>query len=256
MVSCEMDRARAALAAGDHDLAATACARLLERYPAFAAAWSLLGDAERGRDDDPAASRAYAAALARDPRLPNAWLGLALLAEGRGWLDDALAYCQVAWELVPERADLRGTLERLATARYGPGGALELSRPALAALHLRAGRPERAAREYDAALADLPERIDLRLGLAEALWRLGLDDDAAAICASVLETRPEAAPALLFLAEIEHRRGSVALAGDLAHRLRAVDVDGAVVAAAAAAHPRSAIGWLIEDESAGAGKPV
>ena len=256
MVSREMDRARAALAAGDHDAAAATCARLLKRHPAFAAAWRILGDAERGRGDVPAAGRAYAAALARDPRFSDAWLGLGLLAEGRGQLDDAVAYCQVAWELAPERADLRGTLERLAAARYGPGGALELSRPALASLHLRAGRPERAAREYDAALADLPERIDLRLGLAEALWRLGLDDDAAAICASILETHPEAAPALLFLAEIEHRRGSVALAGDFARRLRAVDVDGAVVAAAAAAHPRSAIGWLVEDEPAGAGKLV
>ena len=256
MVSREMDRARAALAAGDHDAAAATCARLLKRHPAFAAAWRILGDAERGRGDVPAAGRAYAAALARDPRFSDAWLGLGLLAEGRGQLDDAVAYCQVAWELAPERADLRGTLERLAPARYRPRRALELSRPALASLHLRAGRPERAAREYDAALADLPERIDLRLGLAEALWRLGLDDDAAAICASILETHPEAAPALLFLAEIEHRRGSVALAGDFARRLRAVDVDGAVVAAAAAAHPRSTIGWLVEDEPAGAGKLV
>lgn len=230
----EMATARAVLAAGDFSAAAAACQRLLARYPAFAAAWQLLGDAERGRGDAPAAGRAYAAALARNPRLPDAWLGLGLLAEERGRLDDALAYCQVAWELAPDRADLRGTLERLAGERYGPGGTLELSRPALATLYLRAGRLERAARELDAALAALPERIDLRLGLAEALWRLGYDDDAADICAAVLETRPEAAPALLILADIERRRGAVALADDFAGRLRAVDPDGALAAAAAA----------------------
>ncbi len=243
-VSGEIDRARAALATGGHDEAANACARLLARYPAFAVAWRMLGDAERGRGDVQAAGRAYAAALARDPRSPEAWLGLGLLSEGDERLDDAVAYCQVAWELAPERGDLRETLERLAARRYGPGGALELSRPALATLHLRAGRPERAAREYHAALAQLPERIDLRLGLAESLWRLGLDDDARAASSAVLESYPEAALALLILAEIERRGGDGGHAASLAGRLRAIDPDGALVADAAERHPGAALGWL------------
>lgn len=237
--------AQLALAGNDADAAARISEQLLERFPAYAAAWWLRGDIERARGDPPAAGRAYAAALTRNPRLPDAWLGLGLLAEEHGRLDDAVAYCQVAWELAPARTDLRGTLERLAEARYGVGGALELSRPALAALHLEAGRFRRAAREYDAALADLPERLDLRLGLAEALWRLGYDDDAAAICAKLLQLRPEAAPALLVLADVERRRGAHDQSNDLARRLAAVDPDGALVAAAVARYPDSGLSWLV-----------
>ena len=234
----EVGRARVALAAGDLDRAAAVCAGLLTRFPGYAAAWRLLGDAERGRGDARAAGRAYAAALARDPRLPEAWLCYGLLAEERGRLDDALAYCQVAWEQAPERADLRSALERLAGLRFGIGGALELSRPALAVIHLRAGRRERAAREYTAALTALPDRLDLHLGLAESLWGLGHDDDAEAICVYVLATHPEVALALLILAEIERGRGASVLTDDLRRRLLASDPDGALAGAAVAAHSR------------------
>lgn len=230
-LASEIEAARALLAAGDPGAAAGAGRRLLERYPSSAATWRLLGDAERARGDVPAAGRAYAAALARDPRCPDAWLGLALLAERRDQLDDALAFCQVAWEVAPERSDLRATLERLARLRHGEGVALDLSRPALATIHLRAGRFERAARELHAALEALPERVDLRLGLAEALWRMGRHDDAARACDAVLAVRPEAATALLILADIERRRGDGVTPGFLVERLAAVDPDGSLAAA-------------------------
>ena len=234
-----LQQAQDAISGGNYRSAVTTCSRLVKQFPSYAAAHRLLGEAylEQGLSAD--AERSFTAALAGNPRQPFAYLGLGLLAEDRGATDTALAYCQVAWELSPQLAQLREPVVRVSTRRYGADGQLQLTRAALAQLHANASRLRRAANEYRAALADLPERIDLKLGLAEALWRLGVNDEAAGLAAQVLEQQPDAVQALVIQTDLERRAGSALRAAELLARLRAVDPDGDLAESMLAGHEQA-----------------
>lgn len=246
-------QAQDAVNGGDYASAAATCGQLVGQFPAWAAAWRVLGEAWREQGQHADAERAYTAATTRALRSPSAWLGLGLIAEDKGASESALAFCQVAWELAPQGQHLRETLTRVAMRRYGSDGELQYSRAALAQLHLNAGRLRRAAAEYRRALAALPDRVDLQAGLAECLWRMGQDGEAAARSRAILERFPEAVHALVILADIEHREGNARRAEELLKRLRAVDPDGAVAGAMAALNPHADRGWL---ELAPAGIPL
>lgn len=244
-ISEALQQAQEAINSGNYRAAVATCSRLVQQYPTYAAAHRLLGEAwlEQGQNSE--AERAFAAALAGNPRHPWAYLGLGLIAEDRGAVDPALAFTQVAWELAPNVAQLREPVRRTAMRRYGADGRLQFTRAALAHLHANNGRLQRAAAEYRAALAELPDRIDLRLGYAEVLWRMGQDAEAAGICRDVLEQHPDAIQALVILADIEHRGGDERRAEGWRARARMIDPDGSVTEAMLAANPRADQEWLM-----------
>ncbi|MBX6342303.1 MAG: tetratricopeptide repeat protein, partial [Thermomicrobiaceae bacterium] len=221
-----VERAQEAIRGGDYRGAVETCRRVLGQFPEFAAAHRLLGEAYLEQHDGPNAQRAFHETLLRDPQNVPAYVGLGLLAEERGDARAALAYLQVAWETAPHRRDLRDHVVRLSQRLYGADGTLHLTRPALASLHCRAGRWSRAAAECAAVLAEHPTRIDVRLRMAEALWRGGDDAGAAAACRAVLAEAPLAVVALLILADIERRQGHTDEAARLLERARAVDPAG------------------------------
>jgi tetratricopeptide (TPR) repeat protein len=225
-----LQQAQQAIDGGDYGSATTTCLQLVNQFPGYASAHRLLGDAyrEQGQPDD--AERAFAAALARNPRHPGTSLGLGLIAEDKGANEAALAFCQVAWELAPHQTALREPLTRVSLRRYGSDGELQLTHAALAQLHARSSRLRRAISEYRLALAALPARTDLKVGLLEALWRLGSDDEALLLAREIVEQQPECAPALVVLADLEHRSGNNRRADEVLKQLRGVDPDGALVA--------------------------
>lgn len=245
VLSTAMERAQHALNGGDYRGAAETCNRIVAQFPTFAAAYRLLGEAqlEQGRATD--AERAFAQVLTRDPRQPEAYLGMGLIAEERGVLESSLAYCQVAWELAPQQPQFREPVVRVASRRYGGDGHLQLTHAALAQLHLNASRLHRAAAEYQRALVELPDRVDLWLGLATAFWRLGRDDDAGEIAHEFLKEQPELGQALVMAADVEHRRGNATTAQGLLDRLRRVDADGSLVAEMVAANPHADAAFLL-----------
>ena len=250
VLSTAMERAQQALNGGDYRGAVDTCNRIVAQFPTFAAAYRLLGEAQLEQGQAADAERAFAQALARDPRQAEAYLGLGLIAEERGVLESSLAYCQVAWELAPQQPHFREPVVRVAGRRFGGDGYLQLTHAALAQLHLNAARLHRAANEYQTALVELPDRIDLWIGLALALWRMGRDDDAAEIAREFLNEHAELGQALVILSDIEHRRGNDAEARRLREQLRRVDADGELASALVAANPRAARDFLLlsEDE--------
>jgi|GEM_PF-1008864 len=245
-----LQQAQQAIDGGDYGSATTTCMQLVSQFPGYASAHRLLGDAyrEQGHPDD--AERAFAAALARNPRHPWTSLGLGLIAEDQGANEAALAFCQVAWELAPHQAALREPLTRVSLRRYGSDGELQLTHAALAQIHARASRLRRAIAEYRLALAELPTRTDLRVGLMEALWRLGSDDEALQLAREISEQQPECAQALVVLADLEHRGGNARRAEEALQRLRAVDPDGAIVAEMLSVNARAAHQFLAVDPAA------
>jgi tetratricopeptide (TPR) repeat protein len=225
-----LQQAQQAIDGGDYGSATTTCAQLVSQFPGYASAHRLLGDAYREQGQADEAERAFAAALTRHPRHPETCLGLGLIAEDQGSNEAALAFCQVAWELAPNRTALREPLTRVSLRRYGSDGELQLTHAALAQMHASASRLRRAIAEYRLALAQLPARVDLQIGLLEALWRLGTDGEALQLARGIVEQHPESAPALVILADLEQRGGNTRRADELLKRLRAVDPDGAIVA--------------------------
>lgn len=259
-ISDAIQQARQAVEDGDYRSAIQSCNQLVNQFPDYAAAYRVLGEAylEQGQTAD--AEQAFAQSLLRDPRQPWVYHGLGLIAEEQNVLDNALAFCQVAWELAPNFAQLRDPVIRIATRRYGADGQAQLTGAALAQIYANTARLQRAAVEYRGALAELPDRLDLKLGLAETLWRLHKEDDAAEVCREVLQDHPATIQALVILADIEGRAGNSAEATDLRARVRATDPDGAITATMLSrnAHADSAALLLAADampvvnESAGA----
>lgn len=232
-------QAQTAFDSGDYRSAVETCSRIIDQYPHYTSAQRLLGQAYLEQGQPAEAESWFARLLAHDPREADAYLGLGLIAEDRGVIDHALAYCQVAWELSPEQARYRDTITRIAERRYGSDGRLRLTHAALARIHANAWRLRRAVKEYQSALIALPDRIDLWMGLAEVLWLLGEDTDAAEIAREFLKDHSELMPALVILADIEHRRGDAAEAERYRERLRHIDPDGVQTAAMVARNPRA-----------------
>ncbi len=221
-----VQQAEDAISGGNYQLAVETCRRVLGQFPEFATAHRLLAEAHLEEGDVNDAERAFHETLQRDPQSSAAYAGLATIAEKRGDVQNALAYAQVAWEIMPQRADLRDRVASLSERVYGKGGRLHLTRAALTSLHFRAGRWSRAAAEAASVLADHPTRVDVQLRMAEALWRRGSLPAAASACLAVLESAPSAVLALLMLADVERRQGSQETAEQLLNRARAIDPDG------------------------------
>lgn len=221
-----VQQAEEAISGGNYRLAVETCRRVLGQFPEFATAHRLLAEAHLEEGDIVAAERAFNETLQRDPQSSAAYAGLATIAEGRGDINGALAYAQAAWEITPQRADLRDRVAALSERLYGKDGRLHLTRAALTSLHFRAGRWSRAAAEAASVLAEHPARVDVQLRMAEALWRRGSLAAAASACRAVLESAPSAVMALLMLADIERRQGNQETAHQLLDRAHAIDPDG------------------------------
>ncbi|HMA36329.1 MAG TPA: tetratricopeptide repeat protein, partial [Chloroflexia bacterium] len=180
-------RAKAALAAGDTERATAITQHILRYYPHYLDAYRLLGEIylERGRPDE--ASRFFSHVLNADPQSVLAHVGRAIIAEERGQIDSAIDSYERAFEIDPSIAELRGELLRLYTVRYGSAGATIRTTPSgLAYVHLRAGLREAAINELSYVAQVRPDRWDIEVALAEALWRNEQLDEAAAVAGDIL----------------------------------------------------------------------
>lgn len=238
-ISDALQQAQQDIEGGDYRSAIQTCNQLVNQFPDYAAAYRVLGEAYLEQGQPAEAEQAFAQALLRDPRQAWAYHGLGLIAEEQNVLENALAFCQVAWELAPNHARLRDPVLRIATRRFGTEGQAQLTSAALAQIYSNTSRLQRAATEYRAALAELPDRVDLKLGLAETLWQLGADEEAADLVREVLEENPIAIQALVILADIEGRAGNDSESADLRGRIRAIDPDGSIAATMLARNERA-----------------
>lgn len=78
---------------------------------------------------------------------------------------------------------------------------------ALAGLYDQLHQPKKAAEAYKAALAQDPENMDAKRGLAQALLASGQNDAAAKAYSEILKTNPEDAQALIREADVQRQQG-------------------------------------------------
>ena len=177
--------------------------QILEHYPKHVATYRLLGEAtlEAGHYDH--AEDMFRRVLSADTENLLAWVGLSEVYNQRGDLDAAVWHMERAFELSSDAEVIGEQLRHLYGRQRGVElQKIELTRGALARLYLKGDLLSRAISELSALVEEYPERVDLSIALAEALWRDGQRLKASEVCQQILDSLPHCLKANLILGEI------------------------------------------------------
>ncbi len=192
-----------AIADGRHNEAIVHGKHILKHYPKDVDAYWLLGKALLETGQDKQAADMFQRVVSADPDKMLAWVGLSEVAERQKNLEAAIGYLERAFELATDNNAVAGHLRHLYGELEGrEPERLQLTQGALARLYLRGDLLSRAITELGELLEDHPDRIDLQVALAEALWRSGRRPEAADVCQDILEEHRYNLRANLILGEI------------------------------------------------------
>jgi len=189
--------------------------QVLRYFPQYLEAYRLLGEACLAAGDYQGAVDCFRRVLSADPESLAAHMGLGMIFEDTGEYAEALWHWERAFEIAPGNQTVREHLHRLYTWRDGgKTPQMGLTRAALGRLYARNGQLRRAIAEYKALLAEDPERVDVQVALAEALWRARRYDEAAEVSHDLLSKVPYCLKANLLLGALsseEDREGRACL---------------------------------------------
>ncbi len=167
------------LRAGEFDTAISIARHILRHYPRYSAGHQLLGEAllESGSHRDSA--RQFLWALSADPENVTARLGLSRLYGALGHWHKSIEQLQLAADLAPGDSEIRQQLVQLVRTHHGDAtGRLEITQAGLGRIYARNGLYPKSIQELRAVLVQEPTRFDVRVALAEVLWRDGRDLEA------------------------------------------------------------------------------
>lgn len=193
-----------------YDEAIAICRHILKRYPKHAETYRILGEAclEKGELDE--AADIFRRLLSADPENFVAYAGLGVICEEKQQLADAIWHIERAFELAPNNEEIRNTLRRLYGQRDGTEPArIKLNKVALARLYSKGGQYRQAIDEFRRCLELEPTRMDIKLSLAETLWRDGRREQAAEMATEILQTSPDSLKAILLLGVIQIEKGRI-----------------------------------------------
>ncbi len=185
------DEARRALDSGDAEQAIGIARHILQYAPDVIEGHRLLGEAYLNAEQAEQAVAAFEAVLRADPENIAAYYGLGLARQSLDRRVEAIQAFERALEIQPNLADLRTQLLRLYSETPGSAGQFRLSRAGLGRLYARGQMYGQAIDEFRAVLDNDPDRDDVRVALAEILWRDGQEDEAAEWCRDAVKRRPE-----------------------------------------------------------------
>lgn len=218
-----LEAAKSAILAGAYDRGILICHHVLDHYPKHIEAHCLLGEAYREKGLAELAETYFLRVLSADPENLIARWALSVMAEERGDSEAAAAHMQRAYDVNPRHPEVRKELSRLLgrRARLGSAG--------LARLYLQQGLMWPAINELRAEVATEGDRLDVRVALAEALWRVGERDEAAMLCRGILEDSPDCLKANIMLAHLCLEQGGASSASvqELLETAQALDPENA-----------------------------
>ncbi|MGH2594297.1 MAG: tetratricopeptide repeat protein [Anaerolineae bacterium] len=209
-----------------YDEAMACCRHILEQHPKYLEAYRLLGKAALEKEDDRAALDVFQRVLSVDPEDFVARVGLSIVYDRQGALDDALWQMERGFELMPSNDVIQSELRRLYGRRDGVSPErIALTRGALARMYAQGDLYAEAIAELRALLKESPDRVDLQVLLAEVLWRDDQRNEAASAAERVLDQLPYCLNANLVLGEIWLNSGFSEDGEMLLRRAQAVDPD-------------------------------
>jgi tetratricopeptide (TPR) repeat protein len=176
---------------------------ILTQYPKHVETYQLLGKAMLNSGQGEDAVDMFRRVLSANPEDLVAWIGMSEVHAQRGEFDAAAWCLERAFEQAADNELLEEELRRLYGQRDGvEPQRVQLTRGALARFYLKGDLLSRAINEFRDLLAEHPERTDLAVALAEALWRNEQRLEASEVCQKVLDELPFCIKANLILGEI------------------------------------------------------
>ena len=202
------DEVKESIKAQSIDEAIAICRHILEWFPKYSMPYRLLGETALERDEYDEAASLFTRVLGADPEDVIALVGLAVMHDEKKELEEAIWHLERAFELAPGNTEIRQELKRLYGEREGvEPPRVKLTPAALARLYLREGLYDRAITELRPLLKEDPDRVDLKVALAEALWREGRRRETAEACQEILKLLPNCLKANLILGLIWKESG-------------------------------------------------
>jgi tetratricopeptide (TPR) repeat protein len=186
-----------------YDEAIAHCLQVLRYFPKNLETYRQLGKAllEKGQHGD--AADIFQRILSAEPNDFVSHVGLSIIREEDGALDQALWHMERAFELAPNNAAVQSELRRLYGKRDGAEPVrIRLTRGALARQYLQGDLYGPAIAELKLQLAAEPDRMDLQVVLAESLWRDQQRVETVERCNLILEKLPNCVRANSILAEL------------------------------------------------------
>jgi competence ComEA-like helix-hairpin-helix protein len=188
---------------GQIDQAVAHCRHILKYYPKHIDTYRMLGKAylESRRYGD--AADIFQRVISSVPEDFVAHLGMSIVREDEGNLDDAIWHMERAFEVQPANAAVQGELRRLYARRDGiEPPKVRLTRGALARMYVKGELYNQAIAELRAGLSEDPQRLDLQTLLARAYFLGGQRVEAAEMCTAIIKKLPYCLDANQILAEI------------------------------------------------------
>lgn len=173
------------------DEAVAHCRHILKTFPKHLDTYRLLGKAylEAKRYDQ--AVDIFQRILVAAPDDFVSHVGMSIIADDQGKLDESIWHMERAFEVQPANAAIQGELQRLFGRRDGvEPPKIRLTRGALAHMYVQGELYTQAISEIRAVLGQDPKRIDLQVLLAKAYFRSGQNTEAAGVCNDLLSRFP------------------------------------------------------------------
>ncbi|MBI2845237.1 MAG: tetratricopeptide repeat protein [Chloroflexi bacterium] len=222
-LSTYLAQARSDIQNGNLEEAREIIEHLATLYPQHLKLHVLRGELALAQEDFTAATEHYERVVDLDPENATAHLALASLIEE----DDVLAaigHLERARELDIGNQEISRNLARLYTLRDGEEPKeMGLTKAMFARMLVEGREYARAEEELRTLLAQDPERTDLQILLARALFFLGRSWEAASICEKILAALPNSLPALIILGSIHYKNGLPKEAQPLLEQARSLD---------------------------------
>src|SRR5512143_1910139 len=206
------------------DEAIAHCRHILKTYPKHLETYRLLGKAylEAKRYDQ--AVDIFQRVLVAAPDDFVAHVGMSIIADDKGRLDDAIWHMERAFEVQPSNAAIQSELQRLFGRRDGiEPPKIRLTRGALAHMYVQGELYNQAISEIRAVLNGDPKRTDMQTLLARSHFRNGQKTEAADICNQLLSRYPYCLDANRIMAEIAPGTQRAGAADE--HRQRVIELD-------------------------------
>ncbi len=208
---------------GQLDEAVAHCQHILKTYPKHLETYRLLGKAYLEAKRYNEAVDIFSRVLAAEPHDFVAHVGMSIIRDEQGKLDDAIWHMERAFEVQSANPAIQAELQRLYGRRDGvQPPRIRMTRGALAHMYMRGELYPQAISETKSVLEEDQGRSDMQVLLAKAYFRSGQKNDSADAASAVLKRYPFCLEANRVLAEI---LGADRPESAQAYRQRVVELD-------------------------------
>ncbi len=188
---------------GHQEEAVAHCQHILKTYPKHLETYRMLGKAYLELHRYPDAIDIFQRVLTSVPDDFVSHLGMSIAYDEQKNLDQAVWHMERAFEANPSNGGVQAELRRLYGRRDGlEPPKIQLTRGALAKMYIRGAQYAQAIQEIKTVLHEDPERLDLKVLMAQAHFRAGQRVEATEICNQILQVSPYCLEANRILVEI------------------------------------------------------